>query len=92
MTDSLCLRLCPSTDRSRTELSLAVALPNTVSEGAMRQLIGGLAAWSGASVTIVLVVDARSSDWCDRWSQNLETVAQDAFEVRFELAPDEAAQ
>lgn len=58
----------------------------------MRQLIAGLAAWSGTPVTILLVVDARSSDWCDRWSQNLEPVAHDAFEVRFELAPDEAAQ
>lgn len=73
-------------------MSLAGALPNTVPEEALRQLIAGLAEWSGAPVAIVLVVDARSSDWCDRWSQNLETVAQDAFEVRFELAPDEAAR
>jgi fructose-1-phosphate kinase PfkB-like protein len=53
----------------RTELSLAGSLPSTVPPEAMRELIAALAAWSSAPVSIVLVVDEGSSDWCERWSQ-----------------------
>lgn len=79
-------------DGMRTEVSLAGALPNTVPAETMRELIAALALWSSAPVSVVLVIDERSSsDWCERWSLNLSAVGRDAFEVRFELADIEGA-
>jgi hypothetical protein len=57
----------------------------------MRELVAALALWSSAPVSVVLVVDD-SSDWCERWSQNLRAVGHDAIEVRFELADVEASR
>ena len=69
-------------------MSLVGLLPSTVPPEAMRELIAALALWSSAPVSIVLIVDERSSDWCERWSRNLRAVGHDAIEVRFELADE----
>lgn len=81
----------PLADGRRTELSLSGSLPSAVPAAAMRELIAALALWSSAPISIVLVVDENSSDWCERWSQNLRAVGHDAIEVRFELDDVEAA-
>ncbi len=87
MTEPLQLRMKSLADGMRTEVSLAGALPNTVPPETMRELIAVLALWSAAPVSVVLVIDERSSsDWCERWSLNLSAVGRDTFEVRFELA------
>jgi hypothetical protein len=91
MTEPLRLRLKSLDDGQRTELALAGALPSTVPAETMRALMGALALWNSAPVSIVLVVDERSAEWCERWSLNLSEVAHDAIEVRFELADGAAA-
>lgn len=78
----------PLAGGKQTQLSLVGSLPSAVSAEAMRELIAALAIWSSAPVTIVLVVDERSADWCERWSTNLRAVGHDAIEVRFELAEE----
>lgn len=78
-------------DGMRTELSLSAALPSSVPAETMRELMAALALWSSAPVSIVLVVDEHSSDWCERWSLNLRDVEEDEIEVRFELADSENA-
>ncbi len=88
MTELLQFRMKPLADGRRTELSLAGSLPSAVPAEAMRELIAALAVWSSAPVSIVLIVDERSSDWCERWSRNLRAVGHDAIEVRFELADE----
>lgn len=90
MTELLQFRMKPLAGGERTELSLAGSLPSTVSAEAMRELIAALALWSSAPVSIVLVVDGRSADWCERWSRNLRAVGHDAIEVHFELAEEGA--
>jgi hypothetical protein len=91
MTELLQFRMKPLADGRRTELSLSGSLPSAVPAEAMRELIAALALWSSAPVAIVLVVDDSSSDWCERWSQNLRAVGHDAIEVRFELADVEGS-
>lgn len=81
----------PLAEGMRTELSLAGALPSTVPAETVRDLIAALALWSATPVSIVLVVDEHSADWCERWSRNLRAIGQDVIEVRFELADDAAA-
>lgn len=87
MTELLQFRMKPLAG-GRTELSLVGSLPSAVSAEAMRELIAALAIWSSAPVSIVLVVDELSADWCERWSTNLRAVGHDAIEVRFELAEE----
>lgn len=88
MTELLQFRMKPLAGGTRTELSLVGSLPSAVSSEAMRELIAALAIWSSAPVSIVLVVDELSADWCERWSRNLRAVGHDAIEVRFELAEE----
>lgn len=86
MTELLQFRMRPLAAGRRTELSLSGSLPSAVPAEVMRELIAALALWSSAPISIVLIVDESSSDWCERWSQNLRAVGHDAIEVRFELA------
>ncbi len=79
-------------DGTLTEVSLAATLPSTVPAATMRELMAALARWSSSPVNLVLVVDERSSDWCERWSRNLRAVGAGALEVRFELAGEVAAR
>lgn len=88
MTEPLQFRMKPLVDGRRTELSFAGSLPSTVPPEVMRELIAALALWSSAPLSIVLIVDERSSDWCERWSRNLRAFGHDAIEVRFELADE----
>ena len=88
MTELLQFRMKPLAGGKRTELSLVGSLPSAVSSEAMRELIAALAIWSSAPVSIVLVVDELSADWCERWSRNLRAVGRDVIEVRFELAEE----
>lgn len=92
MPEPLQLRMKALADVTRTEVSLAGTLPSTVPAGTMRELIAALARWSSSPVSLVMVVDEDSSDWCELWSRNLRTVGAGALEVRFELAGEVAAR
>lgn len=85
MTELLQFRMKPLAGGKRTELSLVGSLPSAVSSEAMRELIAALAIWSSAPVSIVLVVDEFSADWCERWSRNLRAGTTPS---RFELAEE----